>query len=73
MATDESPMIKHTFELADVPPTEPFEFVVVVGSWNDWDLQTGELMTFDVDAQAWKADRVTIRRRVRIQVLHLRR
>ena len=55
MATDESPMIKHTFELADVPPTEPFEFVVVVGSWNDWDLQTGELMTFDVDAQTWKA------------------
>ena len=55
MATDESPMIKHTFELADVPPTEPFEFVVVVGSWNDWDLQTGEVMTFDVDAQTWKA------------------
>ena len=55
MATDESPMIKHTFELADVPPTEPFEFVVVVGSWNDWDLQTGELMTFDVDTQTWKA------------------
>ena len=55
MATDESPMIKHTFELADVPPTEPCEFVVVVGSWNDWDLQTGEVMTFDVDAQTWKA------------------
>jgi len=55
MATDESPMIKHTFELADVPPTEPFEFVVVVGSWNDWDLQTGEVMTFDIDAQTWKA------------------
>ena len=54
MATEESPMIKHAFELADVPPTQPGEFVVVAGSWNDWDVQKGEVMMFDVDTQTWK-------------------
>ena len=54
MATEESPMIKHAFELADVPPTQPGELVVIAGSWNDWDLQKGEVMMFDVDTQTWK-------------------
>ena len=54
MVNEDSPIVEHTFSVADVPPPQPNEFLVIVGSWNDWDLATGVAMSYDPDG-SWKA------------------
>ena len=54
MVDEDSPIVEHTFSVADVPPPQPNEFLVIVGSWNDWDLATGVAMSYDPDG-SWKA------------------
>ena len=54
MVNEDSPIVEHTFSVADVPPPQPNEFLVIVGSWNDWELATGVAMSYDPDG-SWKA------------------
>ena len=55
MVNEDSPIVEHTFSVADVPSPQPNEFLVIVGSWNDWDLATGATMSYDGDSNSWKA------------------
>ena len=54
MVTEESPIFEHEFVVKDVPALEDGEFVVIVGSWNSWDAQQGDAMTYDAENDVHK-------------------
>jgi predicted nucleic acid-binding Zn-ribbon protein len=54
MVTEESPIFEHEFVVQDVPALGDGEFVVIVGSWNSWDAQQGDVMTYDAENDVHK-------------------
>ena len=53
MVTVDSPVIQQEFRITDVPPMNPGEFVVLVGCWNDWNVDAGAVMTPDASGTTY--------------------